>query len=79
MSKQPSMSDVLRRAIAESGIAYIALGRETKVQRMSIARFMAGRQSLRLHAADRLAAYFGLELRAKRKEFRSKAVFSDHS
>jgi plasmid maintenance system antidote protein VapI len=62
-----TISDVLREAIAESGLAYKALERATGVQRMSIMRFMRGGQSLRLDKADRLAAYFGLELRPKRK------------
>jgi plasmid maintenance system antidote protein VapI len=60
--KSETMSDVLRKAIAESGIAYIALERATGVQRMSISRFMRGATSLRLDQADKLAAYFGLKL-----------------
>ena len=63
-----SMSDVLRKAIAESGLAYIALERATGVQRLSITRFMRGEQSLRLDKAEQLAAHFGLELRATRKK-----------
>jgi hypothetical protein len=43
------------------GGAYKALGRETGVTRASIMSFVRGAQALRL------AAYFGLELRAKRK------------
>jgi plasmid maintenance system antidote protein VapI len=62
-----SMTDTLRRAILESGKPLIELERETGVQRMSLSRFLAGRQSLRLDMADRLAAFFGLELRTKRK------------
>ena len=62
-----SMSDVLRKAVAESGLAYIALERATGVQRLSITRFMRGEQSLRLDKAEQLAAYLGLELRQKRK------------
>ena len=62
-----SMSDVLRKAVAESGLAYIALERATGVQRHSIMRFMRGEQSLRLDKAEQLAAYLGLELRQKRK------------
>jgi plasmid maintenance system antidote protein VapI len=65
--KRESMSEVLRRAIAESGMAHIAIARATGVQRASIMRFMHGKQSLRLDVADKLAAYFELELRAKRK------------
>lgn len=62
-----TISDALRKAIAESGEAFIALERATGVQRASIMRFVRGTQSLRLDGADRLAAYFGLELRPKRK------------
>jgi plasmid maintenance system antidote protein VapI len=60
-SKAP-ISDVLRRTIAESGISYNALQRETGVTRASIMRFVRGDQSMRLDMVDRLAAFFGLEL-----------------
>jgi plasmid maintenance system antidote protein VapI len=63
MKRQRSISDVLKKAIADSGMAHIALERETGVKRASIMRFLRGEQSLRLDMADRLAAYFGLELR----------------
>jgi plasmid maintenance system antidote protein VapI len=56
------ISDVLRQVVRDSGVALKALERETGVQRASLSRFLAGRQSLRLDAADRLAAYFGLRL-----------------
>jgi plasmid maintenance system antidote protein VapI len=65
------ISDLLRRIIAqavESGRTnYKALERETGVTRASIMRFVRGTQSLHLGMADRLAAYFGLELRPKRR------------
>ena len=48
-------------------MSYKALERETGVTRASIMRFVKGTQFLRLDMADRLAAHFGLELRAKRK------------
>jgi plasmid maintenance system antidote protein VapI len=60
------ISDLLRRTIAESGISYNALQKETGVTRASIMRFVRGDQYLRLDMADRLAAYFGLELRKGR-------------
>ncbi len=62
-----SITQVLRRAIVKSGMAHIALERETGVQRASIMRFVRGEQSLRLDMADRLADFFGLELRPNRK------------
>ena len=63
--RKETITDVLRRTIAESGMALIALERATGVKRGSIMRFLRGRQSLRLDMADRLAAYFGLELTGK--------------
>ncbi len=61
-------SDVLRRTIRESGVPYLTLARVTGVQRASIQRFVDGRTSLRLDKADKLAAYFGLELRPVRRK-----------
>jgi plasmid maintenance system antidote protein VapI len=59
---KPTLTVVLRDAIVESGISYKALSRDAGVARASIQRFVDGRQSIRLDMADRLAAYFGLEL-----------------
>ena len=64
---QAPISDLLRRTIVESGVSYNALQRETGVTRASIMRFVRGSQSLRLDMADRLAEYFGLELRKRGK------------
>jgi transcriptional regulator with XRE-family HTH domain len=65
------ISGPLRHAIAvavEQGQTnYLALERETGVTRASIRRFVNGERTLRLDMADRLAAYFGLELRPRRK------------
>jgi plasmid maintenance system antidote protein VapI len=62
------ITDLLRQTIQEAVEAgrtnYKALGRESGVARASIVRFVRGTQSLRLDIADRLAAYFGLSLRA---------------
>jgi len=63
-SKAP-ISDLLRQTIAEGGVSYNALQKQTGVTRASIMRFVRGDQSLRLDVADRLAAYFDLELRKK--------------
>ena len=62
------MSDVLRAAIAASGVPYKALERETGVARASIMRFVRGDQSLRLDMADELAAYLGLKLTSTTKK-----------
>ncbi len=56
------MTDALRAAIDDSDLSYSALERETGVKRQSMMKFVAGKQSLRLDVADKLAAYFGLEI-----------------
>ncbi len=63
-SKQPkpTMSDVLKAAIAESKLPLLTLEVQTGVQRASIARFIRGETSLRLDLADKLATYFELTL-----------------
>ena len=60
------ISDLLRRAISESGVSYNSLQKETGVTRASIMRFVRGDQSLRLDKADRLAAFLGLELQRRK-------------
>jgi len=62
----PPISDLLRRTIKDSGVPLLVLERETGVQRASIRRFVNGEQFLRLDMADALAAYFDLELTARK-------------
>ena len=64
-NQDETMSEILRRAIRDSGKALIAIERETGVQRMSISRFLRGDTSLYLDKAEKLAAYFGLVLSRK--------------
>lgn len=58
----PTMSDVLRQTIRESGIPLLTLSEAAGVQRASIIRFVNESQSLRLDCADKLARHFGLVL-----------------
>jgi plasmid maintenance system antidote protein VapI len=71
MAKATPITDVLRRAILDSGLPLLRIANETGVQRASLSRFVRGKNSLRLDVADKLAVYFGLELTKtdkKRKE-----------
>ncbi len=61
-TQPPTMSDVLRQTIRESGIPLLTLADATGVQRASIGRFLNESQSLRLDCADKLATHFGLVL-----------------
>lgn len=65
--KTSPISDPLRAAISESGIPLLTIEQETGVKRQSIMRFLRHERSLRLDIADKLSAYFELELQASKK------------
>ena len=56
------ITDALRKAIRDSDLPFLTLEQETGVLRQSLMKFSRGETSLRLDVADKLAAYFGLEL-----------------
>jgi len=59
---KPTMSDILRTAIGESGLSAYRIAKDTGLVVTSIIRFVNGETSLRLDKADALAEYLGLEL-----------------
>ena len=61
-SKQP-ITETLRAAINASELSFLALARETGVLRQSLMPFARGEAGISANAADKLAVYFGLELR----------------
>ena len=64
MSKpQPTITEVLRAAIDQSGLTLYRIGKAAGVDTASLRRFARGDMSVRLDKADKLAAYFGLRLR----------------
>ena len=64
--KPRTMTDTLREAIADSGLAFIEIERQSGVLRQTLMKFARNEQSLRLDMADKLAEFFALEL-VKRK------------
>ena len=65
--KLKTMTETLRDSINESGLAFIELERQTGVLRQSLMKFARGETSLRLDSADKLAAFFGLELTTRKE------------
>ena len=67
MKKKPtSLSETLRKKVMtdfENGESFRAIERDTGVLRQSLMKFVRGETSLRLDVADKLAAYYGLELK----------------
>lgn len=67
-----TMTETLRKAMRDhldGGGTFLGLQRDTGITRQSLMLFLRGETSLRLDIADKLAAYFQLELRpiSKRK------------
>jgi len=56
------MTKALRQCLTDCDESLRAVTRATGVPQCSLSRFLAGKQ-LRLDMADRLAAYFGVEVR----------------
>ena len=61
MSKD--IEQTLRNAIAESGLSYYRLAKDSGVDLRSIARFMAETQTIRLNIAAKLAKRLELEFK----------------
>ena len=60
--KPKTLTDTLRQAIADSGLPFIELERQTGVLRQSLMKFARGETTIHLDSADKLAEFFGLEL-----------------
>jgi len=60
------MTEVLLKTITQSGQSLYSIAKATGVDKVALGRFVAGRQSLRLDRADKLAAHFRLALRKDR-------------
>ncbi|HEX2972654.1 MAG TPA: hypothetical protein VHP11_09995 [Tepidisphaeraceae bacterium] len=62
MTRHPTMTAVLLKTIKQSGQSLYAIAQASGVDKVALGRFVAGKQSLRLDRADKLAAHFGLVL-----------------
>jgi plasmid maintenance system antidote protein VapI len=58
-----TMANILKAAIQESGETVAAIARGAGIAQPVLHRFVAGERDLTLRTADKLAAYFKLELR----------------
>ena len=60
------MTAVLLRTIKQSGQSLYSIAKATGMQKTALGRFVAGKQSVRLDIADKLAAHFRLVLKKDR-------------
>ncbi len=63
-----SLSEQLRQAIQSSGRTIYAVSKESGVPYPVVYRFLKGERTITLVTADKLADYFGLELRPREKQ-----------
>lgn len=61
-----SLSDQLRQAVKASGMLPSEVADGAGIARSVLVRFMAGETEMRTGNVDRLAAFLGLELRARK-------------
>ena len=66
-----TITEILRQAIVDSGLPLQQVAERAGVERASLSRFVRGQRTLRLDMADRLAAYFGFELKKAGKRPRA--------
>jgi transcriptional regulator with XRE-family HTH domain len=65
--KTDSISDQLRRIMAESALSRYEVARQSGVDQGALSRFANGQRGLTTESLDRLAPVLGLELRRVRK------------
>jgi transcriptional regulator with XRE-family HTH domain len=59
-----TISETLRSALQESAATYREIGETTGIDHSQLVRFANGERGLAVAAIDKLAEYFGLELRS---------------
>ena len=62
-----TIAEVLRNAIEESGQSVYGIAKAADIPQPVLHRFYAGERDLTLATANKLAVYFGLELKPKGK------------
>jgi ribosome-binding protein aMBF1 (putative translation factor) len=61
-----NLTETIKKAIETSGQSRETIARETRVDRAALSRFVRGGMGISLSTADKLADYFGLELKTKK-------------
>ena len=74
VSNKMPISEILRQTINECGIPFLRLEQQTGVLRQSLMKFARGERTIHLDAADKLAEFFGLELKPITRKTANKAA-----
>lgn len=60
-----TISDILRNAIADSGMTMYRIAKDAAVDFSTVSRFCNGERTITLETADKLSECLGLELRPR--------------
>jgi antitoxin component HigA of HigAB toxin-antitoxin module len=66
----PTMAELIREALTNRTESLRAIERATGVKHPAMVNFLSRKRSFHLDSADKLAAYFGIEVRRPRKRRR---------
>ena len=72
MKHKMTITETLRKAIADSGKTFLTLEQESGVVRQSLMKFARRERHMRGDMLDKLAEYFGLELKATKPNRKAK-------
>jgi ribosome-binding protein aMBF1 (putative translation factor) len=64
-TKRPTLTEQVRRAIADSGITRYRIAQETGIAESTLCKFMAGERGFTLASLDKLADFLGLDIVAR--------------
>ena len=65
--KRLTLAEQLRKVMVDSGTSHYRIWKDTGISQPVITRFVNEDRNISIVTADKLAEYFGLELRPKRK------------
>lgn len=66
-TKKTDWESIIRKAIEDSGLSAYRLAKESGISQPQISRFIAGKRTLTLPAAEKIARVVGLELKKRGK------------
>lgn len=67
-----TLTESLKRAIADSGLSHYRISKETGVDASVLDRFVSGERDITLSTADKLAAFFKIDVKLSKPPTRTR-------
>jgi transcriptional regulator with XRE-family HTH domain len=72
MESHMTLTIALKKAITDSSVSLYRIAKDSGVDASTLSRFMSGERDLQLSTADKLAAFFSLEVAQRTKPARKR-------